>query len=1139
MQVFGEEITGRIYDGFDALEDANPWMVVIRYHDTVRPNHTLNLCGGSIISEIFVLTAANCFYNAHQFPHLFSIRAGVYNLDSNDTEREQIRSIPQIIVHPQYQFSNYLNDLALVRVEPPFNLKAINVNAIRLSNLTSVEEIELRATGWGVLSQNNSTIAASVLQEIIVQENVQCTKTKAINATTQLCAPGTCVRDSGGPLMAFCNIGVTGYRNACTVEGLFTRIAPYRNWILAILKDPPPPITTTILTTTTTGRPIQFDCDVEHSCGCSSVPVIFHDEPSSLIHHRHQGRIVGGETAQPYSWPWIVSIQFLGHRCGGSLINSEWVLTAAHCLFLEHSLIHIGIHDVTSSLAIVRNVSKVIQHPDFVPPPQHINDITLIRLSSPIDFSTPNIKAGVACLPPQSTDINYPQAGTRLAVVGWGLLKENGIPATQLQQVRVTTLENDDIRCNRSVYDRDRQFCAMVDGGGKDSCQGDSGGPIHQWLDDHWEQVGIVSFGKGCASAENPGIYTRLSFYHDWILETINQIDETTTTSSSDIQITSTLSTSSQTTNTSRTTETTTNNVAINNSNIFLLVTISIIHSLSYSQSNERISGGSQTPVDAFPWMISLKFNFFNAFKTDCGGAILSDIFLLTAASCFQGVTTFTQYTTIRAGIHNIVNGNQITEQNRSVLHIIVHPDYNPQDHTNDLALVRVAQPFDFNSSYVSNITLSNLTSLQNIDLIAIGWGHVRPNVSIETLQQITIRENIECTENKALNSTIQLCAPSTCEGDAGGPLMIYSDSSHEYKLVGIISARNSCMTEGLFTRIAPFHDWILEIIENPPHTPSPVTFATAAPTTTTPEILGPPIPYICNTSRSCGCSSVPVIFHDEFPSSTSTTSSLSDQYEGRIVGGEIAQPHSWPWIVSIRIYNIHICAGSLINNEWILTAAHCLLGTTDVTINIGVHDVSAHSPIIRTIKKEYRHPDYVPPPEFINDIALLHLSSPVDLTLSGVNPGVPCLPTQSSDMNYPIPDTRLSVIGWGRVYSSGPQSEKLRQVRVMTLANNDSRCVNASHDKQRQFCAMVDGGGKDSCQGDSGGPIHQWLDDHWEQVDDAGSMSQCLTCHSKQISIALIPCGHAAVCVSCAYSSNQCPKCHSEVQSLMKIYFP
>ena len=61
---------------------------------------------------------------------------------------------------------------------------------------------------------------------------------------------------------------------------------------------------------------------------------------------------------------------------------------------------------------------------------------------------------------------------------------------------------------------------------------GDSGGPIHQWLDDHWEQVGIVSFGRGCALALHPGVYTRLSFYHDWIYKTINSVNQPTKPSS-------------------------------------------------------------------------------------------------------------------------------------------------------------------------------------------------------------------------------------------------------------------------------------------------------------------------------------------------------------------------------------------------------------------------------------------------------------------------------------------------------------------------------------------------------------------------------------------------------------------------------
>jgi secreted trypsin-like serine protease len=219
----------------------------------------------------------------------------------------------------------------------------------------------------------------------------------------------------------------------------------------------------------------------------------------------------------------------------------------------------------------------------------------------------------------------------------------------------------------------------------------------------------------------------------------------------------------------------------------------------------------------------------------------------------------------------------------------------------------------------------------------------------------------------------------------------------------------------------------------------------------------------VCDTNYSCGCSPIPVIFHDEppFPSNPRYN-------QGRIVGGETAQAHSWPWVVTIRIFNMPICGGSLINEEWVLTAAHCLFGIDGLIVHIGDHNVQLPSPQIRTVIKEISHPNYIPAPKYINDIALLRLSSPVNFQTPDNHAGIACLPTEITNLNYPEVGTHLAVIGWGRLSQGGPTPSTLRQVRVKTLANDDWRCIDASYDKERQFCAMVDGGGKDSCQGKS-----------------------------------------------------------------------
>jgi trypsin len=135
--------------------------------------------------------------------------------------------------------------------------------------------------------------------------------------------------------------------------------------------------------------------------------------------------------------------------------------------------VHIGVHNESSISPQIRGIDKIIMHPMYVPPPKYVNDIALIRLSSPVDLAASNNYAGITCLPQKTvTNLDYPKVDTRLAVIGWGRLLESGIRPTVLRQVRVKTLANNDSRCNDSIVDPERQFCAMVDDGGKDSCQG-------------------------------------------------------------------------------------------------------------------------------------------------------------------------------------------------------------------------------------------------------------------------------------------------------------------------------------------------------------------------------------------------------------------------------------------------------------------------------------------------------------------------------------------------------------------------------------------------------------------------------------------------------------------------------------------
>ncbi|XP_041980785.1 serine protease snake-like [Aricia agestis] len=252
--------------------------------------------------------------------------------------------------------------------------------------------------------------------------------------------------------------------------------------------------------------------------------------------------VVGGRVAEAGEFLHMAAMGWKGvdggwvFKCGASIISEKFLVTAGHCSRSprdpkisnqDPEIVRIGVKDLGDKAKFYPKdvkISRIIRHPSYKPPKQYF-DIALLEVENRIGFDA-NVQP--ACL----WNLGTGTIRNKVVASGWGATEAAGKTTTTQLQVGDLDLVADNT-CNELLRPRcshrwcglqDHQVCAGKLDGGVDACKGDSGGPLQFKIElpasvkgRMYYLVGVTSFGFGCARANSPGVYTRVSSFTDWI----------------------------------------------------------------------------------------------------------------------------------------------------------------------------------------------------------------------------------------------------------------------------------------------------------------------------------------------------------------------------------------------------------------------------------------------------------------------------------------------------------------------------------------------------------------------------------------------------------------------------------------------
>ena len=340
----------------------------------------------------------------------------------------------------------------------------------------------------------------------------------------------SCIGDTGGPMMTIEDgfyklCGLISFGKGCgwaDYFGGYSRVCTVIDWVNAYLSG-----TSTIASgSTTTIGPIET---TEWPDNQEVTPK--HPTPSTTSTCGHSQYyfgsnepgigIVGGVSAEPNEYPWIVRLQIGSDFCSGTIVGSKHILTAGHCAYgidATEFKVFFGEHDIYDydyNAEFSRNVTSVTIH-EFYDDFSFDYDFALLEIEGdPLDF-TLSWNVQKICLPTSCDD--GCAANTLAYIAGWGATFDGGSGTSTLERAYVKI--QDQSVC-QSQFDSgsitDRMICAGYIEGGIDSCQGDSGGPLMTIEDGFFKACGISSWGDGCAKPDKFGVYSKVCTIVPWL----------------------------------------------------------------------------------------------------------------------------------------------------------------------------------------------------------------------------------------------------------------------------------------------------------------------------------------------------------------------------------------------------------------------------------------------------------------------------------------------------------------------------------------------------------------------------------------------------------------------------------------------